>query len=453
MLINISRIKKLEDGSNRLLMLNPLQNPTKYRLWRMLLVLALLLGGGSIIMPPLTQAQEGSSDTYLPVFNRHVDDQSDRETVDVPVLSTAFTSGTQVRVQAAIPASPNAIVVQCNGNTGDTNAIQTAINDSHEGEEIILSGRCVIDQTIKLLGNRSYRGESRTGTVVVKDSDVDIVALMASDSFMDDSAYTGQPISIRQLTLQGDEQGDTAGLILRSWLTTVEDVYITGMGSDGIRLSNPSHNGPALSNTSVNGRISASFIENSGRHGIYVEDDGNSLTDWIISDSWIAESGKDGIHLENAAGWMVERNHIYGVGENAIYANRLFGTTISNNYIEGFGESDASPLYGVWYGILGTAQGGNVGSTIFGNRVFNVLHGESNNDVEYHYIAVSVNYGTANVSVTGNTIVGVGTFSSKGLVYFAKSETRLNVASTGNIVEQVGTARSEGSRVDVSAGQ
>ena len=42
------------------------------------------------------------------------------------------------------------------------------------------------------------------------------------------------------------------------------------------------------------------------------------MTDWIIADNWIADSGVDGIHMENVAGWFIERNHIFGVPHHAI---------------------------------------------------------------------------------------------------------------------------------------
>src|SRR5581483_11426708 len=125
--------------------------------------------------------------------------------------------------------------------------------------------------------------------------------------------------------------------------------------------------GVNLTNTSVNGRISNVFVTDCSGTGIHVVDSGNSLTDWDLLDSWIANSGQSGIYLENAAGWKIVGNHIYGVPQDAIFANRCYGTTIADNYIEDFGGDGGA---NTWYGIACTVQG-DVGSVIRENKVFN----------------------------------------------------------------------------------
>lgn len=220
------------------------------------------------------------------------------------------------------------------------------------------------------------------------------------------------------------------------------------MGGNGLTLTNPSANGTELENTQVNGQIIGNFIERSGGHGILVADPGNSVTDWNLMNNWIASSGIDGIHLENAAGWVIERNHVYDVPENAIYANRLFGTSISDNYLEGFGETDTADT---WYGINATVQG-EAGSTIANNRVFNISGHEENAGSTYRYIALSrVNYGSGVVSVTGNTIRGAGTNRGVGLYYDGGSRP-LTVTSTGNAVVDVHRAQKVGPGVRVNRG-
>ncbi|OGV69855.1 MAG: hypothetical protein A3K19_29015 [Lentisphaerae bacterium RIFOXYB12_FULL_65_16] len=309
----------------------------------------------------------------------------------------------------------------------------------------------MINQTIRLLGRRAYRGESRTGTVLKQADGANLVALVASAGFLDNTDYTGTPVAVRHLTLDGNKannaQAATAGLVLRSWLSVVEDLHITGMGGDGLRLTNRSANGTGLKNSQVNGRISDNFIENSGRHGVFVEDTGNSVTDWTLSDNWIASSGVDGIHMDNAAGWVVERNHIYGVPQHAIYAHRCFATSICDNYIEGFGETKQA---GTWCGIHAIVQGG-AASTIGNNRIFN-FGGEKEPDSIYRYLAVSVKYGTGVVTVTGNAIRGAGTPRGTGLYYTAAEGLRLTVVSTGNAVEGVNTPRFVDARVTVTTG-
>lgn len=353
---------------------------------------------------------------------------------------------------AGLAAPPEAILVVGTNTMADAAALNAAIAASPEGGEIVLRGAFLINQTIQLLGHRSYRGESRPGTVLKQADGANLPALVASVGYMDNTEWTDIPTAVRHLTLDGNRKGNpdakTSGLVLRSWLTVVEDLHIRDMGGDGLRLTSLSANGTRLKNSQVNGRISDSFIENSGRHGVCVEDPGNSVTDWTLCDNWIASSGADGIHLDNAAGWVVERNHIYGAPHDAIYAHRLFATSISDNYIEGFGETDGT---GTWCGIRGSVQGG-AASTIAHNRIFG-LGGEKQEKSAYPYIALSVNYGTGLVIVSGNAIRGAGTPRGTSLYYTAGGMRILNVVSTGNAVEGVNTPRTTEAGVTISAGQ
>jgi hypothetical protein len=226
----------------------------------------------------------------------------------------------------------------------------------------------------------------------------------------------------------------TDGLVLRSWQSVAEDLRILDFGGSGIRVTNISVDGTTLTSTQVNGLIADSFIANSGRHGIFVEDSGNAVTDWQLTGNWVAESALDGISMENATGWILTHNHVYGVGNNAIWAERMYGTTITDNYIEGFGEGTEE---GTWFGIGGTVQG-SAGSTISMNRVF-TLRGEQPEST-YHYIGIAaVNYGEGVVAVTGNVVRGVGSSTSVGLSYSAEAGRSLTVSSTGNAVAAVGT--------------
>ena len=345
-------------------------------------------------------------------------------------------------LQAAGEEAPvlSAVVVVGGNTLEDAARINAAIAGSPEGAEVVIRGTCLLNAPVRLLSNRSYRGESRTGTVLKQADGANLVALMASSTFLDNKAWTGQPVSVRHLRLDGNKKNNTesatAGLALRSWLSTVEDVHITNMGGDGLWLTNRSADGTGLETTQVNGRIAENFIERSGGHGIHIEDSQNAVTDWIVCDNWIAGAEGDGIHLDNAAGWFVERNHVYCVSQNAIYAHRIFATSISNNYIEGFGEGDEP---GTWYGIYATVQGG-AGSTIAQNRIFN-LRGEKPEGYTYRYVALGVNYGTGLVVVANNVIRGKGSPEGTGLHYTATGNRELIVTSTGNLVYGTGTKR------------
>lgn len=346
-------------------------------------------------------------------------------------------------------ASANRVTATCNNTLSDAATLNTAISSSSVGDEIDIQGPCLINATITLLGDRTYKGYSRTGTVLQQANKANLTAILASDSFVNNSSTTGDPITIRDLTIDGNKANNSAatdGIVLRSWLSDIEDVLIENMGGNGIRETNLSANGTALTNTQVNGRIANNMIDNSSNDGIYIQDSGNAVTDTQLMDNWISNSGVDGIHMENAAGWMVEGNHIYGVQQNAIYANRAFATSLSGNYIEDFGDTSTA---GTWYGIIATIQG-DAATTITGNRIFN-FHGENSNST-YIYLGVTANYGTGDVSVTGNTIRGNGSSNSTGLFYSIGNGTGLNVTSTGNLIDAVHTVRSIGTGVTLTVG-
>jgi hypothetical protein len=357
-----------------------------------------------------------------------------------PLPVTPVTDADETSFPTPGPLKSGSIEVVCANSPSDASHINLAIANSAMGDEILISGQCMINQTIKLLGDRSYRGTSRSGTILKQTDGANLSALLVSDSFLENRDWA-TPVYVEHLMLDGNrannQQAQTDGIILRSWLSVVNDVSIINMSRDGLRLANKSADG-TKEIVAVNGRLTNSFIDNSGRHGVYVE---FCITDWILSDNWIANSGVDGLHLECVPGWVIERNHIYGVPGNAIHAENLWGTSISDNLIEHFGETTQE---GTWYGIYATVQGG-AASTISNNRIHNLSEKDKNPASAYHYIAVTGNYDVkydeAMISVTGNTIDGNNFPNEIGLYYSDGGSHKLIVTSFGNLVEDVSTER------------
>jgi len=326
--------------------------------------------------------------------------------------------------------------VECRNATTDDETINAIIATSQPGDEIVLSGTCLINGTIRLAGDRTYRGQSRTGTVIRQADGANLDAMVAGDSYVDNVPYTGNPFTMRSITVIANREGNPrAGdaLVVRSWQAVLEDLVVLEANRHAIRVTNLSANGTPLTNTQVNGRIIGCHIAASGQRGIYIEDTGNAVTDWQLTDNWIEDSGTDGIALDNAAGWVIRGNHVYGVGGVAILAERLFATSISDNYIEDF----------VTAGLRVSIQG-EAASTITGNRIFRFNGGTGT------FLQTRVNYGTGSLAVTGNAIRGNG--SGVGLDYQKGPGTGLVVTSTGNAVAGVGTPRQIGAGVTVSQG-
>jgi Right handed beta helix region len=355
----------------------------------------------------------------------------------------ARSAGNQANVSTGSGLS-SVVTVSCADRTSDTASLQKAIDSSAAGSLIEIKGPvCLLRGGITFLGDRTYAGYDNTGTVLKQDGAMKY--LLASQSYADNTQWTGDPLTIRDLTVECNGSGATDGIIVLNWQVDVEDVDVNDCGGSGVVDTNTTANGHAVKNTSVNSRFDDNFISNSGKYGFEVLDTGNSVTDGFLDDNLIAYSGLDAIHLQNAAGWDISGNHLYSDSQNAIYADRLYGTTISDNYIEDFGATQRS---GTWYAIVATVQGGN-GSTIFNNKISNNM-GESGG-ARYVYVCISgTNYGTGFLSVTGNVIVGdrpsdVG-FSLSG------GANKLVVASSGNEVANVGTVRSDASSVTETAG-
>ena len=363
--------------------------------------------------------------------------------------TTNSTTGTNSATsQPSVNTQPPPVVatmsVTCTNSTSDAANLQQAINSSRPGAAIeIKGGTCLLTRGINLLGNRTYIGANKTGTVLKQDGDMGYV--LAADTYVNNSPATGQPISISNLTVQCNGSGSTDGIILLNWQSDVQKVDVRNCGGSGIVDTNTAANGTAITNTSVNSRFENNFISDSGQYGFEVHDSRNSVTDGYLVDNQIASSGHDAIHLDNAAGWNISGNHLYGDAGNAINANRLYGTTIYGNHIEDFGLGQNS---GTWYGIVGTAQQG-MGSTIFNNTIAN-NSGETTG-AKYIYVAVTqANYGTGYLSVSGNIILA--SRSDDVGFFFNGAPNKLVVVSTGNKVVPTGTASRNGLNVTETHG-
>jgi hypothetical protein len=345
--------------------------------------------------------------------------------------------------------SASDVHVTCANTTEDAAALNAAIRSSQTGDAIRIHGTCLLTETVILRSNRSYLGDSRTGTMLRQADGANLAALVASDTWQSNATYTGSPVRIAHMTLDGNKASNqgTSNLVIRSWLTVIEDLQVRNAPADGIQLTSLGIDGQTrLTNTQVNGRISNCFVTGSGAKGIHVVDPGNSVTDWDLLDCWIASSGQSGIYLENAAGWKVKGNHVYGVPQHAIYAHRCWGTTIADNYIEGFGEAGGKD--DTWYGIACTVQGG-AASVISGNKVFRLQ--EKAKEGIFVYLAVpQVNYGTGMISVVGNAIRGRGGEREIGLWYAAGRGAGLSVLSGNNHVQFVGMPRLVGEKATLA---
>ena len=361
--------------------------------------------------------------------------------IAIVCLALAACSGPAVESSTA---TPGVLGVACQDNAGDAARIQAVVDASAPGTVIRFGGgTCLLTRGIVLAGDRTYAGGSTTGTVLRQDAPMSFV--LASAAYADSSTTTGNPIQIRDLTVACNGSGSTDGIVILNWQADVQRIDVRGCGGSGIVDTSVSQNGKPITNTSVNSRFEDDFISDSGQYGFEVRDPVNAVTDGFFTDSQVAYSGADGIHLENSEGWVISGNHLYGDGEDGIDASRLYGTTISGNYIEDFAAARPS---GPWYGITGTAQGGP-GSVIAGNKVFND-NGEHAGSSHVYIAVTATNYGTGYVSVSGN-VIGTVARADQAL-YFNGAPHALVVASAANVVYGPGPPRTLGAGVTLTPG-
>jgi len=364
------------------------------------------------------------------------------------LLVVAFTVFGRVPV-----AHASRVDATCANTTSDAAAIQAAINASAPGDAIVIKGPCLLSATITLLNNRTYRGDSRTGTVLKQANGANLAAMLASDSWVNNATYVSTGEQVQDLTLDGSRANNTAAtvpLLLRAWNSRVYNVEVENAPGDAIQITSLSQNGTHLASTNhaVNNVFSDLFIHASTGAGFRIVDPDNNVTDGVLERSWIANSGTSAVDSDNTAGWQLRDLHIYGVPVTAIDARRCFATGIDDNYIEDYGQQGTAGT--TYYGIHCTVQG-NVGNVIAGNTV-SQFHGVPAAG-SFVAIGLSGNYGAGAISVTDNAIRGSGDARETGLAYSKGSAASMSVTSTGNEVDNVGTVRTVGSSVTVTAGQ
>jgi Right handed beta helix region len=334
--------------------------------------------------------------------------------------------------------------VTCQDNSGDAARIQAVIGQSEPGMTIAIGGgTCLLTSGIVLSGDRTYAGGSTTGTVLRQGAAMAFV--LASSDYTGNSTTTGNPLQIRDLTVDCNGTGHTDGIVILNWRVNVSQVNVHSCGGSGIVDTAVPADGKPITNTSVNSRFENDFVTGSGKYGFAVLDPVNAVTDGFFTDNQVADSGSDGVFVQNAEGWNISGNHLYGDGGDGIDADRLYGTTISSNYIEDFGVGRRA---GTWYGIVGTAQDGP-GSVLLGNKVFNLA--DEQDGARHDYIAITrTNSGTGHLSVYANVIATVA--KADQAFYFNGTPHPLAVASGANQVSGPGSTRVLGGDVSIGSG-
>lgn len=214
------------------------------------------------------------------------------------------------------------------------------------------------------------------------------------------AAYTGQGIDL-----------------IRVSNATIDNVIITGIGNQGIRIQSGNTTGVTIQNSRI-GVDSAGNASGNGGNGIQINDGADSVT---IRNNTISANTGDGIQLAgaggNASGHLIENNRI-GVnvagtscGSPNTYGNGLIGidiqggvlnSTIQNNIIGCNGRTQTGG--GNQGDGIEMSSGSTTGTQILNNYIGTNATGAS---LGNHQNGIDINGGT-NSTIQGNTIANNG---------------------------------------------
>lgn len=381
-------------------------------------------------------------------------------TLPTIVLSTLlFCTLLHPAAPASPPPVPPPIAIQCLNDPTDATTINQAAQSCQPGHAVLVHGYCLLTATIVLPKRCDFLGNSRTGTLFKQANHTNLLALIATSSWNHSQPWTSSPVRIAHFGVDGNamynnhsgniNQTMPALVVIEAWNSVVEDLHLYNSPGDGVRITSVGRDGTTTLQTSqVNSVFNNLFVENSYRHGVYVQDPKNAVTDSNLMNSWVSTSGGSGVYLENGAGWQIRNNHLYGNHQHGIYINRCYATSVVDNYVEDFGlevgQGVVGPLFSWYYGIACVPQGGT-GSIVAGNKVFQLrgltTTASTATAPSFAYIGIPSTHGVGQMNVVNNIVRGVNNSGTIGLRYQGGSGQQLMVMSSGNNVLNVGIAR------------
>ena len=138
-----------------------------------------------------------------------------------------------------------AVDIYCRGRPTDAALLNGAIASSQRGDNLRIHGLCLVDATIVLLGDRSYTGDTRSGTVIMQVNNTNLPAILASDTWANNEPFPGEPVRLEHFTVDGNRAANTgsSGIVLRCREPLVQDVHVQNVPSDGIVVTDVARDG------------------------------------------------------------------------------------------------------------------------------------------------------------------------------------------------------------------
>ena len=269
-----------------------------------------------------------------------------------------------------------------------------------------------INATITVPASVTLAGRGRQATQLRVRTGANLDAAVASSAWYDDDGFSGAPMCIRDLQVDGNAGGQASGtgygVVVMNYRCLLERVRVFDSRGDGIVISRVNRGGSTIGNGIVEPEIRNCYVTDAGGHGIYIRDPDGEITDGFLTDNIVDGVGTDrcSIQMDHSAGWVVRGNHTYGVtGQHSINVLGAFATVVDANYIEHFG--DTTTTSGTYAGIRVQGLSGR-GTRVANNFVFCDEDGHASN-VYAGYIMEAAAGSAFEFTFTGNSCASGGT--------------------------------------------
>jgi hypothetical protein len=270
-----------------------------------------------------------------------------------------------------------------------TTILNTALNSCPAGGVVYVPGGATlkISGTITIPSDVTLKGDDASdpthGSVLSVANGSNLAAVISDSTWASNRTSVSNAPRVEGIVIHGNganqASGTGVGVAFCSYRGEVLRCRINDTRGDGIRITNMSANGKAVTGSCVECKIMDNTLAGCGtgnlssnREGIALRDSGASaVTDfWIernvVWEGALTETHGMGVYCNSSAGGVVSENHLYGIGTHGIYLTGGNSTRIINNYIEYFGQRAS---FGVCYGIYAVDSGSGPGMHISGNTV------------------------------------------------------------------------------------